>query len=139
MKQFIVLLAVLPLMLIFFVQFSLEQINETKIAIINDYVYTAKEIAKQDGCFTEEKTVKLKSDIAAALKIEESKVRIFADSERKNRMTKSSSNWENDLIHYRVEVDMTGIMAGAKLLGIKESDNRYIYVIDSYTASEYLN
>jgi len=138
MKQFIVLLAVLPLMLVFFVQFGLEQLNESKIAIINDFVYTAKEVAKQDGCFTEEKAEKLISDIASALNISEDKVRIIADSNVKGRMTKDNTDWDDSLLHYRVEVDLEGVMAGAKLLGIKDSENCYTYVIDSYTASEYL-
>ena len=49
MKQFIVLLAILPLMLVFLLQFILDQQTEAKISMINSYVYTAKEYAKQYG------------------------------------------------------------------------------------------
>ena len=54
MKQFIVLLAVLPIMLLFIAQFILEQQNEMKISLITDIVYEAKEEAKQLGGFDTE-------------------------------------------------------------------------------------
>ena len=48
MKQFLVLAAILPLMLVFFVQFSMDQINSSRIGILSDMVYAAKEEAKQE-------------------------------------------------------------------------------------------
>ena len=43
------LLAILPIMLLFLVQFVLDQQTEAKISMIDSYVYTAKEYAKQSG------------------------------------------------------------------------------------------
>ncbi|HZK70559.1 MAG TPA: hypothetical protein VFD03_03435 [Clostridia bacterium] len=40
------------------------------------------------------------------------------------------------LIYYRVEVPIEEVMAGSRLLGISKEENSYVYVIDSYTASE---
>ena len=54
MKRFLVLAAILPLMLVFFVQFSIDRINFSRIGILLDLVYTAKEEAKQEGCFTQQ-------------------------------------------------------------------------------------
>ena len=54
MKQLIVLAAILPLMLIFMAQYTLDQKNSATISILQEQVYTAKEKAKQEGCFTEE-------------------------------------------------------------------------------------
>ena len=46
MKQFIVLIAVLPIMLLFLLQFTLEQKNSLAIGRIQDITYAAKEEAK---------------------------------------------------------------------------------------------
>jgi len=136
MKQFIVLLAVLPLMLVFILQFALDQQIEYKRAIIDSLVYTAKEEARQDGCFTEENKDKLRRSIASSCSISLDDVYIDSKSNVKKRLSKASSDWENDLIHYEARVTLGAIMAGGNLLGIKESDNKYCYIINSYAASE---
>ena len=64
MKQLIVLTAVLPLMLIFMAQFTLDQKNNHAINIIQEEVYTAKEQAKQEGCFTPAIIQDLKSAVS---------------------------------------------------------------------------
>lgn len=46
MKQFIVLIAVLPIMLIFLLQFAVEQKNSLAMARVQDATYAAKEEAK---------------------------------------------------------------------------------------------
>ena len=139
MKQFIVLLAVLPLMLIFCVQFSLDQVNNAKISTLNDIVYSAKEQAKQDGCFTEETQEKMIADIVEKLGIDESDIQVELDTAPVARLAGFGNFDENDgLIHYRIEVNLGKAMVGASLLDVKSADNVYRYVIDSYTASEKL-
>ena len=145
MKQFIVLLAVLPLMLIFFTQFTLDQINESKIALVNDYVYTAKEEAKQEGAFTASIQSELKQHLAKALNISENDVVITCNAKNRGsvkRMTAaavSAGDWEKRLIHYTVSVPIGKMMAGTEFFGIRAADNSYVYTIDAYTASEYLD
>lgn len=139
MKQFIVLLAVLPLMLIFCVQFSLDQVNNAKISTLNDIVYAAKEQAKQDGCFTEETQGKMIADIVEKLGIDESDILVELDTAPVERLAGFGNFDENDgLIHYRIVVNLGKAMVGASLLDVKGADNVYRYVIDSYTASEML-
>lgn len=142
MKQFMVLIAVLPLMLVFFLQFSLDQINSSRIAIFTDLVYAAKEEAKQEGCFTGEIKEELRSRIAERLNIPENSVTIEADSTPVYRISSAAgytdSDWERGLIHYKVSADIGKAMAGARLFGIREKDNVYRYVIESYAASELL-
>ncbi|MBE6031444.1 MAG: hypothetical protein E7225_07660 [Clostridiales bacterium] len=132
MKQFIVLIAVLPIMMVFLLQFSVDQVNSEKIAYIQSVVYSAKEDAKQEGCFTEEITERIKSEISQGLDIPEEYVEVIADDEVKYRYSKG----EGRLINYKVSVRLDGIMAGGALLGISEDENSTIYTIDSYTASE---
>ncbi len=138
MKQFIVLLAVLPLMLVFLAQTSLDQLNGARIALFTDMVYTAKEQAKQEGCFTEEIKESLRNGAAGLFGIDPSEVVIEADSEERARLTAESADFGRGLIHYRVSVPVKEAMAGRRFFGIREEDNLYYYTIDSFTASEKL-
>lgn len=146
MKQFMVLIAVLPLMLMLLLQFTLDQMNESKIALVNDYVYTAKEEAKQKGGFTSDIQTALRQKLASALGISENEIVISTNADMQGsikRMTSasaiSSADWKNKLIYYKVSVPIGKMMAGTEFLGIRESDNKYIYTVDAYTASEWLD
>ena len=132
MKQFIVLIAVLPVMLLFLLQFTLEQKNSLAIARIQDSTYAAKEEAKQEGYFSDEIKDRLKNKISQATGI--SSERIIVESEDSIKYRYNIGN--ERLIYYRVEVPIDEVMAGSRLLGISKEENSYIYVIDSYTASE---
>ena len=142
MKQLLVLIAVLPLLLIFFVQFSLDQINNSRLSLFADYVYAAKEEAKQEGRFTEEIVGKLTENIARAFNIPASDVIIEVSDTIKYRVTSNDSlateDLERGLIYYKISVPIVEIMAGRKLFGIREEDNTYYYSIESYAASERL-
>lgn len=132
MKQFIVLIAVLPIMLLFLLQFTLEQKNSLAIGRIQDITYAAKEEAKQEGYFSTEIKDRLKNKISQATGI--SSERIIVESEDSIKFRYSIGN--ERLIYYRVEVPIEEVMAGSRLLGISKDENSTIYVIDSYTASE---
>lgn len=142
MKQFLVLMAVLPLMLVFFVQFSLDQLNNARINAFSDYVYAAKEEAKQAGYFTEEILERLTGNISRAFDIEASAVLIQVSDTLKYRVVAEDSpaweDFERGLIYYKISVPVAEIMAGRRLFGIKEEDNTFYYTIESYAASECL-
>ena len=142
MKQFLVLAAILPLMLVFFVQFSMDQINSSRIGILSDMVYAAKEEAKQEGCFTAQIKSELTANIASALQIDPADVRIEATDTVRYRIMEAdrygNDDWERGLIYYKVSVPIGELMAGRRLFGIREQDNVYYYTIESYTASERL-
>ena len=78
MKQFIVLCAVLPLLMVFLLQFALDQQNDVRIGIVNDIVYAAKEEAKQEGCFTKEIQSRMREQIAGRLHVSPQEIRITA-------------------------------------------------------------
>ena len=132
MKQFIVLTAVLPILLIFMTQMIHDQKNNDAVNQIQALVYAAKENAKQEGCFTADIKAKLRKDLSDALGIAADEIVIASSEEVKYRYSKG----EERLIHYRVEVPVKNVMAGAGFFQIKEEENAYRYVIDSYTASE---
>ena len=120
MKQFIVLAAVMPILMIFVTQAVCDQKSSHSINIARDMVYVAKEEAKEAGEFTPEIMEKLREDLSGALKVPPGEISF-------------ASRLEGDIIYYRVEIPIKDVAAGNKLLGIKDKDNQYMYVIDSYT------
>ena len=134
LKQFIVLLAVLPIMLIFLLQFTYDQCTEYKIAFIQEVVYSAKEDAKQEGYFTDNIRKRIVKDISEGLDIPESYIKVESPEEIRYRYNIGDKR----NIRYKISVRIENIMAGGDLMGIEKKDNHYIYVIESYTASEKL-
>lgn len=135
MKQVIVLAAILPLLLIFIVQFTLQEKNaQMKMGVASE-VYTASEQARQDGYFTTETISRLRQQLALKAGVQESDILIDADEVPKYRV---NSYIENERIHYRIEVPMERIMAGNRFFGISDEDNRGVYVIENNISSERL-
>ena len=132
MKQFIVLLAILPIMLLFMMQFSLEQQKSAKAALITDIVYEAKEEAKQQGGFDIDA---LREELSEKLGLDPSDIYIEAPGVRSvKRIEKDGSR---GVIKYTVIVPIGETVAGRKYLGI--SDERvYGYKIESSCPSEYI-
>lgn len=135
MKQVIVLAAILPLLLIFIVQFTLQEKNtQMKMGIANE-VYTAAEQARQDGCFTAENISRLRQQVAFRAEVQESDILIVADEVPRYRV---NSYNENERIHYRIEVPIARVMAGNRFFGISDEENSGAYVIENNISSERL-
>ena len=122
MKQFIVLAAVLPMLMVFVMQTAYDQKNNYAIGIIHDMVHIAKEEARAEGCFTWDIQDRLRKNLSHALALPPGEVGIECGD-------------EGDRLHYRVEVPIKDVIAGGGLFGIKGKDNQYTYMIDSYTRS----
>ena len=120
MKQFIVLTAVLPILMIFVMQVGYDQKTSHRISIVHDVVYVAKEQAKEEGSFTWEIQERLRRNLNVRIGVPLDEIVIICRQ-------------EDDILFYRVEMPMKNVVAGSKLLGISEKDNQYMYVIDSYT------
>ncbi|MCR5481457.1 MAG: hypothetical protein K6F52_01490 [Clostridia bacterium] len=133
MKQFMVLMAVLPLLMVFILQMTYDQRVTAQISAVQEIVYSAKEDARLAGAFTPDIQARMRSEIAKALAIEESEVILECDSDIKKRDGFS----ENRMIRYKVKVPLHDVMAGGALLGVEE-ENEAGFVIDSFTASEKL-
>ncbi|MBR0140546.1 MAG: hypothetical protein IJM17_09730 [Firmicutes bacterium] len=142
MKQFLVLAAILPLMLVFFLQFALDRQNSSRIAVLNDLVSSAKEEARQQGCFTAEIKGRLTSSISSSLGIDPEDILIEATESPKYRIMYaegvSPKDMERGLIYYRVTVPIGKMMAGRALFGLKEDANTYWYTVEGRAASERL-
>ena len=132
MKQFIVLMAVLPVMMIFFLQFTADQRHGRIAGEIQEIVYSAKEAAKQEGYFSPENRRRLKEDLGKAAGVDPDEILIESDDRIKTRFGVG----EERLIYFTVSIPIRGVMAASPILGLTEEENGYRFVIDSYTASE---
>lgn len=135
MKQLIVLMGVLPILLVFLLQYALDQKNSDNVSRFQEYVYQAKEQAKQEGCFTPEIRGELIDKIKRDFNIEEEDMIIDLEEAPQYR---TSVFDERELIYYRISVPIEKIMAGNRFFGIPDSENRGMYTIESWTASELL-
>jgi len=134
MKNLIVLSAVTIFLMIFPLQYAIEQRNHHNISQFQKIVVVAKEKAKITGCFTPDIINELKSDILNEFKnISEGDILIDVTTTPKYRKNTFD---DRELIHYRIGVPIKKIIAGAPFFGISDSDNETMYIIDSYTTSE---
>lgn len=123
-------MAVLPIMIIFIMQMGLDQRNAQTLTVVQSCTYAAKEQAKQAGCFTEEICNELKHNISKLTNIKEENIKIEADRNLKYRYS------DDRLIHYKVSIKASDMMAANKIFGISDKENSYEFTVESYTASE---
>lgn len=138
MKQLIVLACVLPILLLFLAQYALDQRNSAAISLFQEQVYTAKEQARQEGCFTPEIKGQLRERIGSKLGIDPVSVVIEATEIRQYRVNYYDSKAGRGLIHYKICIPIEKFVAGGTLLGIRPEENRGFYTIEGTTASEKL-
>jgi len=125
MKQFLVLCAVLPLLLIIMMQMTLDQISNYKINAVNQFVYAAKERAQQEGYFTDEIKNDLNNNLLSIG---------FSSGEIETQFDSFEiAQQMGTILNYRVAVQIDKPM-----VGLMVSDNAYEYVIDSCTVSQYV-
>jgi hypothetical protein len=125
-------------MLVFMAQFTLEQKNSAVINALQQQVYTAKEQAKQEGCFTPEIIEQLKRDINMRLGVPEHDIMVVATETPQYRVNYFDPARERGMIHYSVSVPIEKIMAGGSLLGLPAEQNKGVYTVEGTTASERL-
>ncbi len=138
MKQLIVLAAVLPVMMIFLVQFGLDQKNSILMSVLQQEVYTAKEEARQEGCFTPDIVARLKNSLSDKLGIKQEDILVVATETPKYRVNYFDPSKERGLIFYSVSIPVDKLMAGGNFLNIKADSNKTVYTVEGMTASEKL-
>lgn len=132
MKQFIVLLAIFPVMMLFLLQFAADQRHGRMIGEIQEIVYSAKELAKQEGYFSTEICNEMREGLSRVVGVGPEGIIIESPPWIKNRY----GDGEDRLIYFKVSIPIRRVMAGSEFFGWTEEENTYQYVIDSYTASE---
>lgn len=114
MKQLIVTIAVVPMLFIFILQFSHAQINHNKLITLERVVDAAEEQAKLNGKFTEDIVSDLKDRVAGILNVTPDEISFSADT---------SIKYRGEQITYELIVPFKDVMAGNKMLGIKDEAN----------------
>lgn len=137
MKQFIVLTAILPILLLFAAQFALDQRNSIAVSFIQDRVYAAREKARQEGRFTDEIQQDLRMELAAFLGIDPAAIAIEATEDVQYRINHFTGDGRG-ILHYSVRVPIGEAMAGAAFLGLPAAENNRIVTVEGQAASERL-
>lgn len=134
MKDFIVMLAILPLLIIFVFQFACDYRGFEEVQAVENIVYEAGEKARQEGGFGSETIAGIRSEIAKHVGTDESEVEISvsAGAGEVGRFD------DERLIYYTVTVEIPEAMAGGKLLKLKDTENRRKIKVSGYIASEYV-
>jgi hypothetical protein len=123
MKQFIVLAAVLPLLLLFVAQFSLEQQNNHRLNGVREIVMSANKTAFAIGGYDGRLIEQVKRDVARATGTREEEI----EFEGRAWVGASANGHEILTVSYKVKTPIKGIMAGARFLGIPEEENQIIF------------
>lgn len=126
-------MGVLPILLVFLLQYSLDQRNNDCIGRFQECVYQAKEQAKQEGCFTPKIRDEMVDKIERKFGVKEEDLVIVLEDVPQYR---TSVFDERELIYYKVSVPIEKLMAGNRFFGISDEENKAMYTIESWTASE---
>lgn len=137
MKQIIVMVAILPLLLIFVMQIGQSQIISSELNAIEYYCEQAENEATVNGYFPEDTIDTLKTQIAQKIKTEPANITVTYTgiSDIKYRMIDYDST---NLISYSVQFILPNIMAGNRAFGIRDEDNVSNIVINRSFPSEKL-
>lgn len=135
MKDFIVLLGILPIALVLVLQLGVTAENHYDMVAVSKQVAYYAEEARYDGQFTAEKQEKLKENIADILECEKNEVVITCPADVKYK----ASHFDNSgKIEYKVKAPIKHIIAGAGLFGISADENKGVVVKEGYVMSEKL-
>lgn len=138
MKQLIVLCAVFLLLAAIILQIPLEMINYERKHAIMFYVNNAKEMAKQEGYYTDEILNDLTSNIAKKMNIKNINEIIIDDKTTKTPKYRPDKFDSRETIYLKVSVPFKNILATPGFYGISDSENKGYYIIEEITTSEKL-
>jgi len=136
MKTFIVTVAAMILLLVFPMQIVQDIVNSHKIERFDEIVYIACQKARTNGRFTESNISEMKNNILAEFPdVSEDEIIIEVTETMKYKRFEFDSR---ETINYKIVVPIKKIVNLGKLLGIKDEDNRFNYVMEGYVLSEAL-
>jgi len=135
MKQFIVLTAVFPLLMVFLLQFSAQQNTDIRIQMINEAVSNACEEARTEGRFSDANVSGLRNKLADIAHCASESIRIEVPAETRYRTGQYD---QREMIDYHIAVPVNGFMAIPGFFGVSEEENCMIYEIENSIPSERL-
>ena len=137
MKQIIVLCGIFILLGALILQIPLEMINYDRRHAIMYYVNNAKEMAKQEGFYTDEILNELRKNIQEKMSLNSPDEIIIHESTTVTPKYRLNEFDEREMIYIKVMVPFHNIVAAPGLYGIDLDENRY-FVVEETTASERL-
>ncbi len=138
MKQMIILMAVLPILLVFVLQFSVQEQRRYEIARGEALLAVSIEKAKMEGGFTLTNKSQLLGDLAKLFQVTRDEIQMDTSSSVKYRQNSAEGIGDRGEIPYKIIIPIKKVMAGASLFGISEEENRGQYVMEGTFASERL-
>ena len=136
MKTFIVTIAAIILLMVFPMQNVQDIVNSHKIERFDEVVYCTCQKACTDGRFTESNTAQMKNDILAEFPdVSEDEIIIEVTASMKYKKFEFD---DRETINYKIGVPIKRVINLGKFLGIKDEDNRYLYIMEGYVLSEAL-
>jgi hypothetical protein len=137
MKQFIVLTAVLPILFVFVLQFSLEQVKHSRMTALEDAVHNFRLRAELYGEHDGDAAESLRSQIAGIYRVDPSEVVVELTIVPETGVSGEAPGSGGDTpwagasarILYRIAVPVGRIMAGAGFFGIRDDENRGVLVL----------
>lgn len=135
MKDFLVMLALIPILLYFPAQFTADEINDKKIVAYNNIISKHAQVARAEGCFTADNINSLKQELSNALYIDVSEIRFEGTTTQKYR-TDAFDN--RQMLSYKVSVPVKRIIAMPKLWGMTDGNNKVDYSVSGEVATELL-
>lgn len=137
MKDFLVLLACLPIAVALTLQISLNSLNQHDAVKVSKIVNTYAEEARFDGCFKDDAIEQMKNDIANTLSCDPDDILVEC-TKSSNIKYKATTYSNNAKIEYHVEAPIKKVIAGGSLYGISDSDNKGKIIKKGYVMSEKL-
>lgn len=134
MKELVAFFICIVLTAPFPMQYTLQLVNTSRMDKVESIVNTAKEQARQEGCFTADITDRMISEIKKS-GFKDEDVTVNVTSSPKYR---TDSFNENELIHYEVGIKIEKKIAANKVFGISDEENRGTYTIQGAVTSEKL-
>ncbi len=135
MNKYIALAIVLPLMLFFVLQYTLNIKNTHIKDLSGDIVTAACEQAKQEGYFTEEIINNMKEDMER-IGVNPEQVIIEVTTTPKYRVDEFDSR---EMIEYKIGVPIDKMFAAASFFGLSNDDNKTVKYFVGELASEKIN
>lgn len=132
MKEFISGLAMLLLLSVFLVQFTVNQVTHDKLLFAQKDITESLQEVKQEGCFTPTIKAELTSDLIDDLKLSDaSGIIISANYEDVNNRA-----FRGTVIEYTIQLPVKNLVGAASFLGITNNETYKTY--NGYVSSEYV-
>ena len=135
MKNVITIVACVLILAVFMAQITTNEITHSKILFAETEVNTAVQVAKQDGCFTQENINHLVTRLADKLGCEESEIIIGPAGDSDGFMTRTPV-YRGELVYYYIKYPVKGVIGAGAFLGVE--NNTAMRVLSGATASEYI-